>query len=178
MIKINLLPKGEVRKEKNRITFVLLGVLLVFCAGILGGLYWYYNSSIEQTKIRIADVEKKIRSLEEVERQFNMLKAAKADIEKKLATINNLKQGRALSARILYDLSSLVSENLWIRNFKKSENGFEFEAFSSENDSISNIVEDLHKVPYIRGVELKKVEDVTEEGILVKKFLIQGTTGL
>jgi len=83
-----------------------------------------------------------------------------------------------LAARTLYDLTSLVQEKVWLKSLKKTENRFELEGRSVENDAISGFVESLTKVPYLSGVELKSVEDSAEEGIVLKKFIIQGNISI
>jgi hypothetical protein len=52
------------------------------------------------------------------------------------------------------------------------------EGRSVENEAISSFVESLSKVPYLSGVELKSVEDATEEGLVLKKFIIQGNISI
>ena len=89
-----------------------------------------------------------------------------------------MKAGRALAARILYDLPSIMRDNVWLKRFKKDGGLFELEGRSLENESIAEFVERLSKTPYYRNVELKNIEDVTEEGVVVKKFIVQGGVGL
>jgi hypothetical protein len=33
-------------------------------------------------------------------------------------------------------------------------------------------------VPYLSGIELKSVEDATEQGLVLKKFIIQGNISI
>ena len=71
-----------------------------------------------------------------------------------------------------------VKESLWLKTFKKTENKFELEGRSVENEAISSFVESLSKVPYLNGVELKSVEDSAEGGLILKKFIIQGNISI
>ncbi|HBA56174.1 MAG TPA: hypothetical protein DCZ04_17445 [Syntrophorhabdus aromaticivorans] len=102
----------------------------------------------------------------------------KKEIQRKIQAIDGLKEGRALAARTLYDLSSQVKESLWLTSFKKTDNRFEMEGRSVENEAISSLMESLSKVPYMRAIELKSVQETTEQGIVLKKFVIQGNISL
>jgi Tfp pilus assembly protein PilN len=106
------------------------------------------------------------------------MESEKKEIQRRIQAIETIKKGRALAARTLYDLTSLVQEKLWLKSFKKTENRFELEGRSVENDTISSFVESLTKVPYLSGVELKSVQDAAEEGIVLKKFIIQGNISI
>jgi hypothetical protein len=39
-------------------------------------------------------------------------------------------------------------------------------------------METLSNLPYMTNVELKSIQDVTEEGLVIKKFIVQGNMSL
>ncbi|HRV23265.1 MAG TPA: PilN domain-containing protein, partial [Syntrophorhabdaceae bacterium] len=86
----------------------------------------------------------------------------------------------ALSARILFDLTNIVKDNVWFRNFNKTDEKFQIEGVSLENESISDLMEKLAKIPYMRNIELLNVTDETDKltNVTVKKFIIQGEIAL
>jgi type IV pilus assembly protein PilN len=177
MIKINLLPQ-KTRKPLRR--FQLYGVLLVFVLNlsILLGIYYSNVRGISQYQSAIGNAKKEIASLDKIYREYLQIQKEKKEIERRIKVIEGLKAGRALSARALYDLSSVIKERVWVKTFKKNNDAFEIEGRSMENESISDFVETISAIPYLRNVELKKVEDLTEDGMVIKKFLVQGTMSL
>jgi type IV pilus assembly protein PilN len=178
MIKINLLPKAVLRKFPKR--FGLYIFLLVLCLNmtLLAYLYTTNASDIGAYERAIESTQKEIGRLGHLRAEHKALNEAKQEIERRLLVINQLKQGRALSARVLFDLSSVIKETVWVKSIRRTEDQFEIDGRSVENDSISDLLDTLAKLPYVKSAELKRVEDIVEEGVTVKKFVIQGVMQL
>ncbi len=177
MIRINLLPK-KVRKEALKSDVVLFLLLLVIALAVAAGVYFNNGREIAHLKTDLARTKQSIASMEKFYQEYLTLEKQKKEMSTRIALIEKIKEGRALAARILYDLPSLVKESVWIKRFKKDEDRFDLEGRALENESVSDFVEKLAKIPYAKNVELKSVEDVTDEGMVVKKFLVQGNMGL
>lgn len=177
MIKINLLPKKPLRSAFKYEIHVLLLIIILNLLTI--GLFYSINArAISNLKSNIEGAKREIANLDPIYREYLAMEQEKKEIQRRIHAIDTLKQGRALAARTLYDLTSIVQEKLWLKSFKKTENRFELEGRSIENDTISSFVESLSKVPYFSGVELKSVEDAAEEGLVLKKFIIQGNISI
>ena len=177
MIKINLLPKKPIRAAfKYEIhVFILIFILNLLAIALI---YSINARSISNLKSNIEKAKREIASLDPIHREYLAMEQEKKEIQRRIQAINTIKQGRALAARTLYDLTSIVKESLWLKSFKKTENKFELEGRSIENEAISSLMESLSKVPYLSGVELKSVEDATEQGLVLKKFVIQGNISI
>lgn len=173
MIKINLLPKKLAKKMILYDLYLFLFVVILNLS-IVGGIYYKNEKNIAEYNKVIGDAKAEIASLENIYREYLNLEKEKQEIEKRIKAINDVKEGRGLAARTLYDLTSVIKENVWLKSFKKDEDRFELEGRSMENESIADFVENLSKIPYMRNVELINVEDIAEEGIVVKKFLVKG----
>jgi Tfp pilus assembly protein PilN len=179
MIKINLLPFK--RKRASTLTKDirdLVLALIVVCIGFFGYYYLMLIPEIEEHKSNIVTIKKEIQSLQPIAQEYQQIKEAKKEIERRIQTLNQLKSGRALAARSLYDISTIIKEGVWIKTFKKTDNKFEIDGRSFVNESISDFIESLSKMPYITNVELKNVQDVNEEGLTIKKFIITGNMSI
>jgi len=177
MIRINLLPK-KVRKEALKSDLILFVLLLVVALVLGASIYAKNQTEIGHLKTDVARTKQSITSMEKFYRDYLALEKQKKELSARIALIEKIKEGRALTARILYDLPSIVKESIWLKRLKKEEERFDLEGRALENESIAEFVERLAKIPYAKEVELRMVEDVTEEGVLVKKFLVQGSLGL
>ncbi len=177
MIKINLLPQ-KTRKPIHR--FQLYGFLFVFILNlaILAGVYYNNVRSISQYQVAIESAKREIASLDRIYKEYLQIEKEKKEIDRRIKAIEGLKEGRALAARTLYDLSSVIKERVWVKTFRKNNDVFEIEGRSMENESISDFIETISAIPYLKNVELKKVEDSTEDGLVIKKFLVQGNISL
>jgi Tfp pilus assembly protein PilN len=97
-----------------------------------------------------------------------------------MKAIESIKEGRALTARILYDLTDIIKDNIWLRDLSKTDDKFKIEGVSLENESISDFMEKLAKIPYMKNIELLNVTDELDKqsNVTVKKFIIQGDIAL
>ena len=176
MIKINLLPKKAQREAFKYDLFFFCFVLAV-CVAVAGVIFVKNTLDIRTLKGNIATTKQSIAALEPIYNEYLSIEKQKKELSQRLQVIDKIKEGRALAARILYDIPAITKENVWLKRFKKDEGVFELEGRSLENESVSDFVEALSKITYFKNVELRSVEDVTEEGIVVKKFLVQGSVG-
>jgi len=156
----------------------ILVAALVISSALVGGFYLKNARDIEQARKEIQSLKQQAMALEPIKREFAALEKDKQEVSNKLAVINRMKEGRAVPPRMLYDLSSLVKDSLWLRRLKKDDKKLEIEGRSIDNESICDFVERLAKLPYLKDMELKSVEDVAEGGITVKKFVVDGSVSL
>lgn len=173
MIRINLLPSPE-RKPKVVYDLYIFLALFLGVAIIISGILYLTQKRIWALEKQISEKKSQIQSLEPIQREYLAMEREKKEIEQRLKVVDTIKKGRALPARILYDLSSIVKDTVWLKALKKAEGKLTIEACAMENESIADFVEQLIKLPYVRNVELVKVEEIIEEGLPVKKFLIVG----
>ena len=178
MIKINLLPvKARKKTQVNRDLFLFIA-MLVLGLGLVGVVYVNNMKDLSRTQKEIGATKQAVARLQDIYKEYQSIEKQKKEIERRIAVIDQIKEGRPLASRVLYDLPSVVKENVWLTKYKKDGEKFELEGRSLENESIADFIDKLSKIPYYRNVELKTAEDVTEQGIVVKKFIVQGNIGL
>jgi len=173
MIKINLLP-GKAKKDLLKIDLYLFFSVVIINAMIFAGIYYINAKDISNYKIKIENTKNEIASLQSIYKEYLAMEREKKEIQRRIKAIDGIKEGRALSPRILYDLTSVIKDNVWLKSFKKTDDKFELDGRSLETESISALVESLSKFPYIKNIELKNVQDAVEQGITVKQFIISG----
>jgi len=173
MIKVNLLP-GKAKKDLLKIDLYLFFSVVILNLLIFGSIYYINASDISKYKKDIEKTKNEIASLQNIYNEYLAMEQEKKEIQRRIKAIDSIKEGRALSARILYDFTSVIKDNVWLKSLRKVDNKFELDGRSLENESISTLVENLSKIPYIKNVELRNVADTTEDGVTVKKFIISG----
>lgn len=177
MIKVNLLP-GKAKKDLLKIDLYLFFSIAILNLLIFSGIYYINARDISNYRNDIEKTKKEIASLQSIYKEYLAMEQEKKEIQRRIKAIDGIKEGRALSARILYDFTSIIKDNVWLKSLRKANDKFELDGRSLENESISALVESLSKIPYIKNVELKNVSDSVEEGITVKKFIISGDIAL
>jgi len=177
MIRINLLP-SKIKKDLFKYDLYMFFSIMVIALLVFGGIYYYNMNEISKRKATIENTKNEIKKLQQIYKEYLTMEQEKKEIQRRIKAIDSIKEGRALAARTVYDLSGIIKNNVWIKGFKKTEDKFELDGRSLENESISDLVEALSKIPYIRNVELKSVGEATEEGVAVKSFVISGDISL
>lgn len=178
MIRINLLP-AKTKKDLFKHDLYMFFSVMVIALLAFGGLYYCNTNETTKRKTMIENTKKEIHNLQQTYKEYLAMEQEKKEIQRRIKAIDSIKEGRVLAARTLYDLSGIMKDNVWIKSFRKTEDKFELEGRSLENESISMLVEALSKVPYIRNVELKVVEDAPmEDDFVLKKFVIYGDISL
>ncbi len=178
MIKINLLPYRKTKTSALKTHLVTFVLMLVIGNILFWAVYFYNQGNINDSKRNIQSAKAEIASLQQIYQEYQRMQQAKIEIERRIKVVNQLKAGRALAARSLYDLSTTMKEGVWLKTFKKKGDKFEIEGRSLVNESISEFMENITQLPYMKNVELKSIQDVTEEGLVVKKFIVQGNMSL
>lgn len=172
MIRINLLPYPE-RKPALVVDFYVFVLFFLVLLVLSGASYYYVNKRIWDLNAKIDDRKKRIAALEGVYREYLTMEKEKKEIEKRLKVVSMIKKGRALPARMLYDLTTLTRDTLWLRSIKKTDLKVQIEGRAIENESIADFTEEFSRLPYVKNAELIKVEEVVEEGLAVKKFVVE-----
>lgn len=173
MIKINLLPQkshGQHRVHPDLIIFPTILVLTIAC---VGGVYLKNNRDVAGLRSETAALRLQVASFRGIYKEFLTMEKEKKEIAERIAVIDRIKQGRALAPRLLYDLSSLMTDNIWLKKVRKVDTKVDIEGRSIDNESVCAFVEGLSRLSYMKNVELKSVEDVKETGTTVRKFVVE-----
>ncbi len=174
MIKINLLPQRSHGQHKFYPDLFIFPAILVLTVALVGGIFLKNNRDVARLRSDAAALHAQIGSLQSIYKEFLTIGKDKKEIAERIAVINRIKEGRGLAPRLLYDLSSLTTDNLWLKKVHKIDMKVDIEGRSIDNESICTFVEGLSRLSYMRNVELKSVEDVTEAGTTVRKFIVVG----
>lgn len=183
MIKINLLPSEE-RKKDRRISlpslsgsmFLWPAIVLAFYGGAVFAL-----STLQGRKL--ADLEEKIRtarqeseSLKPQLAKIRKLTKEREEVNRRLGIIASLDRDRYLRVMIMNELSEKLPSNCWLTSVKEDREGkYSIEGVTFSNYIIADFMNNLEKSHRFGGVNLK----VAQEGKIldydVIKFSMQST---
>lgn len=173
MIKINLLPQKNYGQHGVHPDVVIFPAILVLTFALVGGVFLKNNRDVARLRIETAALRTQVGSLQGIYKEFLTMEKERKEIAERIAVIDRIKEGRALAPRLLYDLSSLMTDNLWLKKVRKVDTRIDIEGRSIDNESVCTFVEGLSRLFYMKNVELKSVEDVTETGMTVRKFIVE-----
>ncbi|MFL6195250.1 MAG: PilN domain-containing protein [Thermoanaerobaculia bacterium] len=180
MIKINLLSEGKrpaaVRKKSAGMKlegqdigqYMLAAGLLV---GVIGlAMTWYYwDKKVTAKQDEVASAQREVDAMASVIKEVEDYKAKKAELERKIGIINDLKANQRGPVRVMDYISRALPELLWLDRAKMTVNTIEVEGRAFNTNAVANFIENLDKVPEFDEPTLKSTEEQTGG---VYKFVI------
>jgi type IV pilus assembly protein PilN len=147
MIRINLLPVRAVKKrEMGRQLLVLFAVVLLG-AGVLNYLWYSSRQEVaDRNQALITRTTAKIAELEKVIGEVKDINERKAEVEKKLAVLDELRRGRSGPVRLLDALSVATPKMVWIKDFAESKNNVAISGSAASHDEVAGFMRSLSTV--------------------------------
>lgn len=169
MIRINLLAEGRrptaVRKARkvdlaerdwthiSLVAAIVLGVLVT--AG-----YWFLLDRREQAvSEEVATAEAEVERLRPILEEVEEFKAKQADLEYKIEVITNLKNAQTGPVRVMDSVSRALPELLWLDQMDVSASTIRISGRAFNVNAISNLIENLDRVPEFREPRLGPVRE-------------------
>jgi type IV pilus assembly protein PilN len=174
MIKINLLSEGKrpaaVRKSKGPGALggknqdigqwlvgvgVLLGVIAVAAA------WWVQTKKVEDKQAEVNAAQREVEQMASVIKEVEDYKGKKAELERKIGIINDLKANQRGPVRVMDYVSRALPELLWLDRMKMTASTIEIEGRAFNTNAVANFIENLDKVPEFDEPTLKSTEQQT-----------------
>lgn len=181
MIKINLLAEGKrptaVRKSKSAellkgqdIGMWLLGAGFVIGILVTAFAWWQLNAQQTAQAEEIAAAKAEVKALDSVIKEVEDYKAKKAELEKKIGIINDLKLNQRGPVRVMDHISRALPELLWLDRMTMDDQRITVDGRAFNTNAVANFIENLDKVPEFEEPTLK---DTQEQNGGVYKFVVE-----
>ena len=173
MIRINLLPAREARRRvelRHQLQAVIVAVLVV-----VGGSVWAYttqNSELAARQQELAGVDEEIKRLEEIIKEVQKFETTKAQMEKKVGAIEDLKLKQSRPARFLEEISHSLPEQMWLSSIKDTGGALQISGKSFDNVGIAAFMENLERSLSFETIELIESKSELMQGRQVVAFTV------
>ena len=180
MIKINLLSEGKrptaVRKTRRALSLEgkEVGTWLLAAGIVIGlvavGVYWWLqNQRLAEVQGEVHAAEAEVERLAAVIKEVEDYKQKKAELERKIGIINDLKANQRGPVRVMDYVSRALPELLWLDRMRMDASNIEVEGRAFNTNAVANFIENLDKVPEFEEPTLK---DTSAQAGGVYKFVI------
>ncbi len=157
MIRINLLPKRELKKredvKKQLILFALIIILVV-----IGSTYYHMflsdginalENSKKQKEIELKKYEEIVKKVNEMEKNIN-------SVRKRIELITNISIYRSAVIRSLDQVINAIPQNkIYLRQLTHSKEIISLDGTAKDHDSVAEFMDKLKLQEDIKGVFLK-----------------------
>jgi len=174
MIKINLLSEGRSqaaskpsRRDRGGSGSTREWGVIALCAlallGILAVAFNYYTlrGKISDTNEKIVVAEEEVKRLEPIIREVEEFKAKKAELERKVDVISNLKTNQRGPVELMDNVSRSLPELLWLTSMDVKGNLVSLQGQAFNTNAVAALIENLDRVPEFQEPVLK---DTSQKG--------------
>jgi type IV pilus assembly protein PilN len=190
MIKVNLLAQArrEVAPRKGpsislegvgNIQNALIIVILLATLGYLGWTYWSLSSRIAELDVQLAEAREQLRKVEEDLRVVDELERKRAEVDRQINIIADLKKAQNTPVRLLDEISKSLPDFLWLTNINESGNELTFSGRATTPTAYANFYNNLDASPYFTGVGRISYREDGARGVsfsLAATFVPEGTS--
>ena len=177
MIRINLLAEGKkpvVTKKKQvteggwkaivqseNLTFYLLLLLALIGPVVVGVIYLLKENRIAILREEVTVAQAEVDELEPIIREVEEFKAKKAELERKVLVINQLKANQKGPVRIMDYVSKALPELLWLNRMEVGASSITISGEAFNTNAVANFMENLDRFPEFREPVLR---DTSQKG--------------
>ncbi|QRK03993.1 PilN domain-containing protein [Archangium violaceum] len=145
MIRINLLPvRKKVQREMGRQILALFALVILGAGG--GNFFWYSdrNDVVERQAKALATTRQRIADLDKTIGEVKNINTRKAEVEKKLAVLDELRRGRSGPVRMLDALSTSLPKKAWIKTFNEERGAVKLAGSAISHDDVAELMRNLN----------------------------------
>lgn len=151
MVKINLLPWREERRQKLTKEFIILLALGALIAlAIVVSVYMIYDHNIKFQNERNAIITKEIAKVDAQIKEIENLEAKRDDLLTRKKVIEELQANRTQMVHLFDELVSTVPNGLFLENIKQNGNSISLEGYAQSHSRVSAYMRKLEKSEWFK----------------------------
>jgi len=173
VIRVNLLPiRKSRRQEALKTEATLAGVALLLLVLLLAVVQVWTGLRVDEARAENGRLKAKIEEMKAVVARVEEIEGLKADLQKKLQVIKELKANKAGPVRLLDELAQATPEKLQLTSLDEKEGLIKLAGVSVSNEVISQFLSNLESSAYFREVYLNAIEQKDVSGVKLKSFSV------
>jgi type IV pilus assembly protein PilN len=173
MIRINLMPRAEARRQAARqrdkqvATLITAGLALVLLSTEI-----FTRREANAVQDEADRYQAELADLTKRHQEATLLDKKRTQLRAKLATIEVLERQRRGPVHVLDDLSESTPEKLWLTEMRESGGGMTLLGKGLDNQTIAQFMRKLAASRFFENVDLVETKQVEEGQAKLKQFTI------
>jgi len=159
MANINLLPwREELREERNKNFYVVIGLVLALAAVLFFSVYSYFDSAASNQASRNAFLKNQIAALDKKIIEIQELRETRSELIERMELIQALQGNRPVIVRIFDEIVRAVPEGLYFNELEVKGERVRISGVASSNNRVSALMRNFDDSEWFRNPSLVKVE--------------------
>lgn len=176
MARINLLPwRAELRKQRRNEYLGIVGAFAGLAILVWGGVHFHFTERIEfQTernnylRTEIASLDKKIKEIQELEKEKERLIA-------RMKAIETLQSSRPIIVHIFDELVTSLPEGVYLKEVAQNANTITLKGVAESNARVSSFMRNIEKSQWLKDPKLEIIQSSDESGRRIANFTLRMT---
>lgn len=149
--------------------WLLIGLIVLGLLVTLGHM-WILNGKIEDKQAEVAEAQREVDELEPYIREVEEFKAKKAELERKVEVINQLKTNQHGPVRVMDNISRALPELLWLTRMEVAPTIITLTGEAFNTNAVANFIENLDRFPEFQEPILRDTQQRGEIYTFVISF--------
>ena len=159
MMRINLLPHRQIRREARQKQFVIMMALSATAAAIILFLgYSYFNLQIENQNQRNSRLSAAIAKLDKEIVEIKVLKEKISDVLGRKQAVESLQTNRSQVSQILDEISRKLPEGMYITAIKQAANLVSIDGVADTNARVATLVRNFKNSEWLETPNLVEIK--------------------
>ena len=173
MIRVNLLPHRQVRREARQREFGLMAAFAAIAASVIIFLGWtYINSQTEAQTERNGRLDKAIVSLDKEIADIKDLKDQISAMLERKQVVENLQTNRSQAVILLDELSRQLPEGMYLKSIKQQGNVITIEGVADTNERVATLVRNFSTSNWLESPNLIEIKSVVVNTLKQNAFTL------
>ena len=174
MIRINLMPRAEARRQAARARDRQVAILILAAlVAIIALTEFFTRRSANRVQAEADEHQAELAQLNQKHNAAIQLDRKRKELEAKVQTIKILERQRKGPVHVLDDLGAATPDTLWLTQMRESGGMVTLMGRGLDNQTIALFMRNLAASPYFTNVDLVETKQVEEGQAKLKEFSIR-----
>lgn len=162
MIRINLLPHRELRRERRKKEFVTAMLATALTGAVLAGLVAFgISGRIDAQQARNEFIKRENDKLDAQLKEIAQLRAEIDALKARKLAVENLQRDRTVPVHVLDELVRHVPEGMYFRQLRQTDRKVTLAGLAQSNERVSELLRSLgSETPWLQRPELVEIKAV------------------
>jgi len=173
MIRVNLLPHRQIRREARQREFGLMALFSAIAAAVIIFLgYTYINAKIDAQADRNARLDAAIVKLDKEIADIKDLKDQISTMLERKQVVENLQTNRSQAVIVLDELSRQLPEGMYLKSIKQQGNVISIEGIADTNARVATLVRNLSTSNWMESPSLVEIKSIVVNTLKQNAFAL------
>jgi type IV pilus assembly protein PilN len=173
MVRINLLPHREQKRQARQRTFVSMAIgLAVLGVAVVGLVHVVIAARIDNQNNRNALLTTEIAKLDEQIKEIDKLREQTQALLARKQIVETLQANRTEAVHLLDQLVRQLPDGLYLRSVKQAGAKVTLVGYAQSNARVSTLMRNIENSPWLTGPELVEIKSVPLDKQKINEFTL------